>query len=72
MIFGGSDNSTFNYGEGHQGKILEGIFFTANFLINLHMLNMLIAIMGGTYGTREAVGKQIMLKDHLRLVIDNW
>ena len=71
-IFGGSDNSTFAFGDGKQEKILEGMFFAVNFLINLHMLNMLIAIMGGTYGTREAVGKQILLKDHLRLVLDNW
>jgi hypothetical protein len=33
---------------------------------------MLIAIMGATYGNREAVGAQIMKKDHLRFVMDNW
>ena len=72
LIFGGSDNSSFGHGEGKQEKILEGLFFAANFLINLHMLNMLIAIMGGTYGNREAAGHLIITKDHLKIVMDNW
>jgi len=68
----GADNSPFSYGDAKQEMFLEGIFFFANFLIVLHLLNMLIAIMGSTYGNREAVGAQIMKRDHLRFVMDNW
>jgi hypothetical protein len=56
LPFGGADNSAFALGDGKQALILEGLFFFANFLIILHFLNMLIAIMGGTYGTRIEIG----------------
>ena len=36
------------------------------------MLNMLIAIMGDTFGQRNEVAEQIKIKDHLAFVIDNW
>lgn len=55
-MFGGASNEAFTLGEGKQAKYLEGLHFVANFLIVLHLLNMLIAIMGSTYGNREAVG----------------
>lgn len=35
-------------------------------------MNMLIAIMGNTFAERREVGAQIMVKDHLRFVMDNW
>lgn len=56
MMFGGSSNEYFTYGEAKHQNILEGLFFAGNFIIILHFLNMLIAIMGGTYGNREAFG----------------
>tara|TARA_B110000285_G_C14771543_1_gene444221 strand:- start:141 stop:587 length:447 start_codon:yes stop_codon:yes gene_type:complete len=71
-MFGGATKDPFSLGDGKQTKILEGLHFFANFLVVLHLLNMLIAIMGSTYGNREAVGAQIMKKDHLRFVMDNW
>jgi hypothetical protein len=33
---------------------------------------MLIAIMGNSFGVRTEVGAQIMVRDHLRFVMDNW
>ena len=33
---------------------------------------MLIAIMGNTFAERREVGPQVMVKDHLRFVMDNW
>ena len=38
----------------------------------IHMLNMLIAIMGDTFGQRNEIAEQIKIKDHLAFVIDNW
>lgn len=72
FMFGGASNEPFAYGEHKQEKFLNALHFIANFLICLHLLNMLIAIMGSTYGNREAVGSQIMKRDHLRFVMDNW
>ncbi len=36
------------------------------------MLNMLIAIMGDTFGTNSEVEQLIQVKDHLSFVMDNW
>lgn len=71
-MFGGASGAAYDLGDGSQKLWLQGLHFTANFLIVLHLLNMLIAIMGATYGTRDEVGHQIMKKDHLRFVMDNW
>ena len=38
----------------------------------IHMLNMLIVIMGDTFGQRNEIAEQIKIKDHLAFVIDNW
>ena len=38
----------------------------------IHLLNMLIAIMGNTFGNRNEVAEQIKIRDHLAFVIDNW
>ena len=38
----------------------------------IHLLNMLIAIMGDTFGKRNEVAEQVKIKDHLAFVIDNW
>ena len=56
FMFGGASNEAFTLGNGKQAKYLEALHYAANFLIVLHLLNMLIAIMGSTYGNREAVG----------------
>ena len=47
------------------------LFITFTTII-LHFLNMLIAIMGNTFAEKAVVGQQIMTKDHLRYVMDNW
>ena len=44
----------------------------AQFVLLIHMLNMLIAIMGDTFSRRNEVAEQIKIKDHLAFVIDNW
>ena len=40
--------------------------------INVHFLNMLIAIMGNTFSERNDVAEKQIKKDHLRIVLDNW
>ena len=48
------------------------IYVLAIILINIHLLNMLIAIMGDTYTKRNNCWEQIIYKDHLQFVIDNF
>lgn len=48
------------------------MYFVSTFLIITHFLNMLIAIMGNTFGERGEVQSQIMTRDHLRFVMDNF
>ena len=40
--------------------------------MQIHLLNMLIAYMGETFGTNNEKGEQIKIKDHLSFVLDNW
>lgn len=72
LVMGGADAEAFTLGLSSQSFLLDLLFFASNFLIGLHFLNMLIAIMGGTYGDRLEVGEQIMIQDHLSFVMDNW
>ena len=44
----------------------------AQFLMIIHLLNMLIAIMGETFANCKEVGDLVKVRDHLAFVIDNW
>ena len=44
----------------------------AVFMVQVHLLNMLIAIMGETFSERNCVAQQIMTRDHLKFVMDNY
>ena len=48
------------------------VFALAAFIILIHLLNMLIAIMGNTFAERSGVAHQIRVRDHLAFVIKNW
>ena len=52
--------------------ILVLLFVVTAFIMIVHMLNMLIAIMGNTYIERSPVAKYIRIRDHLRFVMENW
>ena len=72
FIIGNTDTSTFAVGDRKTELALKAVFVTASTVIILHFLNMLIAIMGNTFSERTEVGPQIMVRDHLRFVMDNW
>jgi hypothetical protein len=72
MIVGATDTRAFTAGEGSQYWYLTILWMLSSVLIIVHLLNMLIAIMGNTFSERAEVGSQIMSRDHLRFVIDNW
>jgi hypothetical protein len=67
----------FDYGAfwlgNQQSAFLLVFFFTAStFMMIIHLLNMLIAIMGNTYMSRNEVAHNIRSRDHLKFVIENW
>lgn len=72
VSIGGGDSSGFGLGNATQKTYLDIISIAAQFLLLIHLLNMLIAIMGDTFGRRNEVAEQIRVKDHLAFVIDNW
>ena len=74
MVLGNSDDSQFIYGlrnESYYG-FFYFLFVLSTFMIMIHLVNMLIAIMGETFGNRAEVASQITVKDHLRFIMDNW
>ena len=72
VCLGGGDTESFELGDAKQYNYLTGLYIAAQFTMLIHLLNMLIAIMGDTFGKRNEVAEQIKIKDHLAFVIDNW
>lgn len=52
--------------------LLHIIFWIACFVVMIHMLNMLIAIMGNTFNVGNENIDQQKYREHLRFVVDNW
>lgn len=52
--------------------ILWALFVLATFLVLIHMLNMLIAVMTETFTVNNENEQATRLKEHLRFVVDNW
>lgn len=51
--------------------ILWVLFWSASFLLLIHLLNMLIAIMGETFSNDNSIKDILMCKSHLQFVQDN-
>ena len=62
----------FSLGKGSQQTWLYILFCAAAFVLFITFLNMLIAIMGNTFSMRNELANEIMVKDHLDFVMDNW
>ena len=46
-------------------------FIMASFLLLVHMMNMLIAIMGDVFSKNREIEHQLQLKNKLKFVVDN-
>ena len=55
-----------------QVVILQFLFILSTFMLLIHLLNMLIAMMGETFGNFNAIKSEIKVRDHLSFVMDNW
>ena len=71
-VLGNMDTSYFHYGTAGQKLALYILFVMVSFLMMIHLLNMLIAIMGESFAARSAFIEQIKLKDHLDFVLMYW
>jgi len=67
---GGIDQ--YEIGTPHHTILLWVLFIMTSFVLILHMLNMLVAIMGNTFANNTEVEAQNKMKSKLRFVIDNW
>ena len=72
ILIGGGDISAFTLGSASQNVILKALYVLSTFVLLIHILNMLIAIMGGTYSERSVISHQIKVRDHIAFVRDNW
>ena len=70
----GSENikKTFNFGNETERMYLYPLYLVSSFILVIHMLNMIIAIMSETFEERNAHAEQIRLQAHLIHVKDTW
>jgi len=55
LLIGESDTKGFDLGDKSMKPLLQLIFWMSCFIIMIHMMNMLIAIMGNTFSERNEV-----------------
>ena len=76
LILGETDHDPFGIGKGDYVEVhsylLFFIFILACFVLLITLLNMLIGIMGNSFSERSQRQKEIMLRDHLNFIVDNW
>ena len=72
FILGQTDQDSFSLGDAKMEWLLQIAFWSTCFIIMIHLLNMLIAIMGNTFNVGNESQEQQKYREHLRFVIDNW
>ena len=72
LVLGEYEYESFQYGKGSQKFILQFLFCVTAFVIQIHLLNMLIAIMGNTFAERKEIVRQIKIRFKLLFIVENW
>lgn len=72
ILLGNFATKQFGHGDKNSQGMLYFLFILSVFIIMIHLLNMLIAIMGNTYQVNNEKSTQITYRDHLKFVLDNW
>ena len=72
MVLGESDFSGFSVGRGSQNWLLTIMFIITTFIIMIHLLNMLIAVMGNTFNERATIATELKFQNHLHLIRNYW
>jgi len=60
------------YGDGPMAPILYFLFIMLSFIMCIHMLNMLIAIMGQSFDRNEEISDSNKKISQLEFVVNNW
>ena len=71
LSLGEVDVSSFGLGKGTNEWLLILFFYVAAFVMLIHMLNMLIAIMGETFGAVTEKAEQSGLNEQINLINDH-
>lgn len=69
LSIGETDVQYFEYGNGQSSFVLHSLFALASFVMLIHFLNMLIAIMGNTFAKRNDKLAETKFASALRFVI---
>ena len=73
MLIGNSDTGSFDLGHASESRKLYIVFTVCTFVMLIHLLNMLIAIMGETFGTVTEEAEQSGLQEQVGLIADfSW
>jgi|AACY02.7.fsa_nt_gi hypothetical protein len=72
MLLGESDSEGFTVGISSQTPFLTIMFVITTFIIMIHLLNMLIAVMGNTFNERAEFAMELNYKNHLRFIRAQW
>lgn len=72
MLFGGKSWGSFRLGDSAESGMLFFLFFMACFIFKIHLLNMLISIMRTIFSDRARQAKELLYRDRLLFVLDNW
>lgn len=62
----------FEVGDASNSEYLWVLFLFGSFVIIIHLINMLVALMGDTFNKMKEVQQETKMKMKLNFVIDNW
>ena len=72
MLLGEASSDGFQVGKGSQFIVLTILYGITTFIIMIHLLNMLIAVMGNTFTQRAEIAVELNYQNHLRFIRYNW
>ena len=69
---GGYDTSSYKVGNSRMEPVLITLFFLLTFIMTVHLLNMLIAIMGESFSDNKENKEANQRMSELAFVVENW
>ena len=72
ICYGSADDGAFGLGTADSRAVLYLVFYVAMFCLVIHLLNLVIALMGNSYGEGAACAAQVTTRNHLSFVLENW
>lgn len=72
ILLGDANPEAFELGNKSQFPWLTIMYIITTFIIMIHLLNMLIAVMGNTFNERAAIANELFYQNQLRFVRNQW